>query len=557
MSFSISPGWSRGSIALAATAAALAAVGSGPPPVAVAAAPAASGELAGVQSSMAAPVVLRPSVSRTPREPSAAQLAASQAFMAMAASAWASRGASLRAGAMPSEASLAGMAGPPSGSATSAVAPGEAPAASASRTPGDFVVHLRSDLAPPLGFSSSVNEPAVAQSGRGIFYTHNWYAARSRLHGTAPGAESPWFYISPYDDMNDFCCDQDTVYDRGRDVVIWYRQGVIPAGQTENRVRVGVSANAGESFCMYDVQPSDLGLASRWFDYPRLGLSNNYLYIATNVFNTGGGFSNHALLRWPLDALASCSGFSYFYWFPPSGWTPAPVGQARETMYLGDNPVVSVPLNNLFRVLWQPESSAQLFWTERTIAPYSFTQGDGTCPVPGGANPCQRADQRIIGAVLARDQLDFFWNAKEGNGFPLPYVEAAGFDTGTLSYNARKLLWFDQASWHYAAAASNDREHVGLSAMLFWTQFEPGHYVAIDDDFNGTPPGWENSFVQGGTQNWTGNASGDYLRAWSSAPQGVGWVGTGYTRQVGAYVPHFVEWRRARDERGTQRFELK
>lgn len=539
---------------LATLSAALVMVGSGPP--AVAAGPPPDGQQKGLQHTLGSPQLVTPAISRTPIEPTEAQRAASEAFMEMAAQAWAARGAALRAGAVPSDASLAALAGPPPGSATTAAAPADAPAAPATRSPGDFVVHLRSDLAPPLGFSSSINEPAVAQSGRAIFYTHNWYAARSYKHGLSK-SEYPWLYISPYDDMSDFCCDQDTVYDRGRDLIIWYRQGVIPVGQTQNRVRIGVSTNSGGSFCMYDVQPTDLGLTNRWFDYPRLGMTNNYLYIATNVFNTGGVFSNHALLRWPLEELSTCSGFTYSYWFPPDGWTPAPVGQARETMYLGDNPVVSIPLNDSFRVLWQSESDTTLFWSDKTIAPYSFTNRDGTCPVPGGANPCLRADQRVVGAVSARGQLDFFWNVKEGNGFPLPYVESAGFDTATLTYNARKLVWTDQASWHWAAAASNDREHVGLSLMLFGALFQPAHYVAIDDDYNAAPPGWENAFVQGGTENWTANSSGDYLRAWPSAPQGVGWIGTGYTRQIGAYVPHFVEWRRGRDERGMIRFETK
>ena len=134
---------------------------------------------------------------------------------------------------------------------------------------------------------------------------------------------------------------------------------------------------------------------------------------------------------------------------------------------------------------------------------------------------------------------------------------SCSFDTASLTYNARKLVWTDVAAWHWAAAASDDREHVGLSLMLFWPQSQAAHYVAIDDDYNADPPGWENAFVQSGAEDWTANSSGDYLRAWSSAPQGVGWVGTGYTRQVGAYVPHFAEWRRGRDERGVVRFEHK
>jgi hypothetical protein len=163
----------------------------------------------------------------------------------------------------------------------------------------------------------------------------------------------------------------------------------------------------------------------------------------------------------------------------------------------------------------------------------------------------------VIGGVLANGQLDFFWNVRQGGGFPLPYVESAGFDAATIGYNARKLVWNPDLTWFYAAVAANDRDHVGMSVMAFFPTIPAAHFVGIDDDFNGAPPGWEVAFVRLGAQNWTASQSGDYLRVRTSGPQGVGWIGTGYTRQIGHYDPFFVEWRRGRDIRGTQRFEQK
>jgi hypothetical protein len=551
-----------------ATLAARALVATAATPTVVRAAEARLGQqaIAGGVGTMATPERYTPLTTASPVEPSAEKVAAREAFMERAEQAWAQR--TRQVAARLGQAPLAPAMEVAPLSPESATGPteldaefGAGPLAPGAQAAGSFEIHERSDLAPP--FSSSVNEPAVASSGRYVFYTNNWYAARSITHGLPSGGGAPWTYIDPEADMPDFCCDQDAIYDKGRDVFIWERLGISPVN-VQNRIRIGVSTNGGGSFCNYDFSPSGIGLPQGFYDYPRLSLSNNNLYMTLNVFNNDavGAFIANVVLRMPLDEMSNCSGFTYWYWgLPDDGWSPAGVENARETMYFGDNPAYDV-MNTHFRVLWQPENTTTLFWADRTIAPYSFTAPGATygavCRVPGGANPCGRADQRVIGGVLARGQLDFFWNVKQGGDFAVPYVESAGFDEPTLTYNKRKFVWNPVISWFYAAVGADDREHVGMSVLAFTANSQPSHWVAIEDDFNpAPPPGWEVAFVRGSTQNWTANNSGDYLRARSSHPQGVGWIGTGYTRQVGRYEPHFVEWRRGRDLRGSNRFQIK
>jgi hypothetical protein len=410
--------------------------------------------------------------------------------MEMSAQAWAARAASLpRSGRVSS-------VGPPPGSESSA--PGPGPAAD-----DTFQVFNLSTLNPAAGGlgSSSINEPSVAQAGKYVFYTWNWGAARSK-NGAHGGLT--WTYINPYADMPDFCCDQDVIYDKGRDIILWYRQAVVSVdGGSQNRFFLGVSGNGGASFCTYDFRPSGLGFTNRWFDYPRLALSNNYVYINTNLFVTGGGFDQHILMRWPLTALSNCAGFGFSWWGFAAGWSPAQVENAREIMYLGDQ-IATVPNVTTFRVYWQPEDTGTLSWVDRAITPFLFTDRfTAHCPVAGGADPCQRADMRITGGVLARNtpsplstgaaaagQIDFYWNVKEGGSFPKPYTESAGFDEATLTYNARKLVWNSGTTWFYTAAAANDRGHVALSTMEFLPGANPRHEVSLDDDYNGSPPGW-------------------------------------------------------------------
>jgi len=242
-------------------------------------------------------------------------------------------------------------------------------------------------------------------------------------------------------------------------------------------------------------------------------------------------------------------------------------------MFMGDQIVTSSGLNNQFRVYWIFDDDTTLNFVDRTIAAYQFTNRfTAHCPVPGGADPCQRADQRVTGGALlhqspspnglgaAGDKLDFFWNVKEGNGFTRPYVESASFHAGTIAYTLRKFIFNSTVAFFYAAEGANDRGSVGISVMGFWSAgsgVSPIHYVGIDDDFNGNPPGWEVYGTFGNSGNWTSSNAGDYLRARMHSPSGVAWIASGYSYSsaAGQYLPHYVVFGRARDANGFNRFD--
>ena len=212
-----------------------------------------------------------------------------------------------------------------------------------------------------------------------------------------------------------------------------------------------------------------------------------------------------------------------------------------------------------------------MFFANRTIAPYLFTnRNTASCVVPGGANPCARGDQRIVGAVLshntplpgnlgaAGDKIDFYWNVRAGNGFAQPYTESAGFFGNTIAYVQRKYIFNGSNAFWYAAVGANDREHVGLSVLEFHpaaSGINPRHSVGLDDDFNANAPGWELYSGFGSTAVWPNSEAGDYLRARSHNPSGVAWVSTGHSRQGGAYAPSYLVFGRERDLNGFNRFD--
>lgn len=484
------------------------------------------------------PVVTHEAVSPTP-----AQLAASAA--------WLARGR----GHGPAGIGQSVIKGP-SGPATTAES------AAVLLAPEDFSIFKSVALAPRagrLGLSqSTINEPSTANSGKNLFYTGNWYAARSRDGGDT------WSYVSPYADMPDFCCDQDVVYDKGRDIMLWYRQGT----GMPNRYLLSSSNDGGASWCTYSINNSNYGGpfgANDWFDYPHLAVSNDYLYITSNMFDAANpaNFQRMILTKIPLDPLVTCSGFAFSWWSRATGYTWTPIQGATDVMYLGDHTDTDT-----FNICWNVESSGSLSCADRDIPAWTSTgKGSATCPVPDGNDPCQRLDQRINAGWLKEDEdqnhhhLGFFWTVKQGGSFPYPYVNAVVFDAQTLTHLSSPIIWNPDYAWFYAGAAPNARGDLGIATYLAGGGNYVQLHVGIDDDINGAPPGWEVRLLRASNDGPDADNWGDYLRVRPHSPDGVTWIVGGHTLQGGgggaSVEPRYASFGRERDRRGFNRFSGK
>jgi hypothetical protein len=70
-------------------------------------------------------------------------------------------------------------------------------------------------------------ESSVAVGGRELFFTGNWFAARS-----TDGGET-WTFVDPRTGMSDFCCDQIAMYDDSCDMFIWLRMATFPPSEQQ------------------------------------------------------------------------------------------------------------------------------------------------------------------------------------------------------------------------------------------------------------------------------------------------------------------------------------
>jgi hypothetical protein len=464
-------------------------------------------------------------------------------------------------------------AGPAGGETIAPDAPPPVPPGGGASPGGDFTIWRNSRLAPPHHNKAAINEPAVGNNGKYVFYTGNDYAARSVDGGAT------WGYVDPYADFKKLCCDQDVIYDKSRDLLFWFRLGATMKNPGEvSRFRFGVSANGGASFCFWNWRPTDFEAAwskASW-DYPQLALSNDHLYLSI-VVRSAGNFSGEyypVLARAPLDTLRTCGNLSWTFWVQDSAkfgcysgprkvssvWTP--VQGARETMYLGETTT-----NDCFTIWRQREKNNILEQFRSTVPGWTvLTKNTArksinlTCRLPDpGGDPCQRIDHRVKAGWVGKNLVGFFWVAAMGGSFPMPYLDAATFQESDLARVGRPYIWSKNYAWAWAGAYPNERGDVGIAAWRMGGGRYPELYAGISDDFGGAPPPWDLKVVARSTGATGKDYWGDYLRVRPHFPSGLAWILSGYVSVKNAKgnvvaQPHFAIFGRARDTWSVKRW---
>jgi hypothetical protein len=402
--------------------------------------------------------------------------------------------------------------------------------------PGTLSIRRVSSLAAVSTSKSHVLEPAVANDGKYVFFTANWFSARSANNGTS------WTYVNPYSDFPSFCCDQDVVHDPARRAIIWFRQGVPDAGGV-NSIKVSVSTDGAANFCTYTFSPTNLNASwtTQWFDYPHLSLSNDFLYIATNMFNAADVFQRSLMIRMPLDELSTCAAFTYSWKTGTGTWTP--VDGATDNMYWAQH------INNTtLRVFKWPESSTTSTYKDVTVPAWSTNAI--SCITTDGYDACARSDNRILSgwrsdwkSIPGVKMLGFFWNVGADQTFLKPYTNAALIREDTRAYIDRPYIYSSSLAYIYASGAPNARGHIGISVTGVGSY--PNHYVGVRDDFSSS---WTMELVTTGLKGPNDNKWGDYSRVRPHSPAGLNWVATGWTLDSSfVSVPKFVVFGRDRD----------
>jgi hypothetical protein len=425
---------------------------------------------------------------------------------------------------------------------------------------GDFEILRNQDLGSgaPSAYTSSINEPSLANNGGLVFYSGNWYASISTNNG------SSWLFVNPFTKFpsvdGGFCCDQDVVFapNHGGGMMIWLLM-YSPTSSGNNRYRIAVARGAGAlragSWIYYDFRAQNIGQpAGQWYDYPKMALSNGFLWIGTNMFNAAGSWTGTAMLKIPLSGLASGGSFTYYYYKTTSRFNFTPVDGATTTMYWASHNSTSS-----LRIYTWTDASTSVSYVDKSHTAYSATtRGTAICG-PVGSNWCGRYDDRVLAGYVAGGVIGFGWNVRQGGSYPWPYVRWIRLNQSTKAVINQPVVYSTTLPWAYPSVGVNSRGHLG--GTIFYgvpgAPSKPGGAAWIADDYNGgvlaplTNRVLINSThapLKGSkpTERW-----GDYVRTRPHTTHPTTWIGTIFSQQGGgtdSYArPRFVWFGRERD----------
>jgi hypothetical protein len=403
---------------------------------------------------------------------------------------------------------------------------------------------------------STVAEPAIAQSGSNWLVTQNW----SRGYSTNAGAT---FTAIPDDsgpsDAPFFCCDQDAVHDHGRDVSIWSEVFVDSlTAPTTAVVRLHVrAANNLSDACTYDIN----GGAGVLYDYPHLGLGNNFLYLTANTL-TNGTWTAATVWRYNLDELATCSGSvagSVFNWTGSVGqvvWVPARA--TTDTMYL-----VTIENGSQNRYFSWPENSNAISNTVLNVGSSNFgvatckggTSGNNWLADPLSTSAIGFQVRSAVGqdgtAGSPTEYLATYYSVN-ANGAARPQAYAAGtiVRTSDMTLLNTADIFNGTTCISYPDVTANSRGDLGL-AVGFGGSSSGGaaaqSYVAISDDYSRAKRrGYFPSLSLCAAANDNPKRWGDYLTARVQEPVDVAFIAATFGDVSGAGKTHVCEFMRGR-----------
>ena len=330
----------------------------------------------------------------------------------------------------------------------------------------DLAIATNSELTGPGAqqLASNVGEPSMAANGQVVFYTGNWYAARS-----VDGGQT-FQYIDPFTAFPDppnltYCCDQVVQYIASIDTFVWLLQyGPVeghPEADNIQRLAVAKTADVGAGqWRLFDITTKVVGVEGQFLDFPDLAVGANSLYITTNIFTSEGQSAGAAVVRIPVASITETE----------------PVAQPFVSNELNSFRVAQNCGARAFFATHKDTSTLNVFtWDEDRPSPVlnavevaRWITGNGyQSRTPDGRRWLDRADSRITGATLAGTDLYFAWAVDAGsNQRPQPFIQIAKIDSADLTLLENINVFDPDSATCYGALSTNIDNEVGISYMI-------------------------------------------------------------------------------------------
>jgi hypothetical protein len=390
----------------------------------------------------------------------------------------------------------------------------------------------------PSSMMSTVGEPSTAKTGGVAMYSGNWYAARSFDGGATWQHLDPFTYFPDVDDG--FCCDQTLIYDESRDLFIWLLQYSTENGQNTLRVAVCPSAEVqNDGWQFWDLVPVEVNAnwSNEWFDYNHAALSDNFLYVGSNMFNVEPErFTRSIVFRLSLDELRDGQALTLDL-FTSNDFSLRCTLGATDTMYFGAHVNTSQ-----IRVYAWPEQDASVTSTEIDITdwrgpPYSAPQNNA-------GNWMGRATERITAAWTTGGEVGFMWTAnRQGIRRPQPFARGVCIDAASMTLIDEPDIWHSDVAFAWPETSPNSRGDVAVSLFLGGGDFHPSHVIGFCEKGQ---TGWQLALSNTGTHSPNDGKWGDYLHTRLNLPDRLSWVTSAFSLQGGGdrsnIEPRFVHF---------------
>jgi hypothetical protein len=402
------------------------------------------------------------------------------------------------------------------------------------------------------GQRSTIMEPTTVNVGTAVFYTGNWFAARSTDSGNT------FTYINPYTFFpsvnGGFCCDQVSAYAPNQDMALWGLQYVDDG--TTNTLRIaraiGSAGIANNSWTYWNFTPQIVGFGNGvWFDYPSFTVGATNLYITSNAFFTSNNsFAGNTIIRISLAELAAGGSVNYQFFNSNIGTERLTEG-AGATMYWA-----GFTTTTQMRIHRWADGAGSIFWDNVNLNAFNWLSRDGVATSPDGTNWALRADSRPTGAYVAGGVIGVMWSAKQGGGRPKPYAVHARFNEGTRALISQSDIFNNDYAWMYPSvmpnAAGNLAGTLQIGGAASGTFAYPGTQMWVTDDITGASTSvGALYFVSAGNDGPNNNAWGDYFTVRRHKTRPNTWVSASHALYGGGNganaVPKYLWFGRERD----------
>ncbi len=417
-----------------------------------------------------------------------------------------------------------------------------------------FRIHDMTAAEAPTFDRSPISEPSAISVGNAVFYTANWFAARSLDGGQT------FTYVNPYTTFasvnGGFCCDQVTAYAPNQNMAIWGLQYVQNSTTGTFRIArtIGSAGIASNVWTYYDFNPQSFGYASgHWMDFPNMSVSANYLYAASNIYRTDNNmFAGNVIWRVPLTELAAGGPINWSYLTRTDIGTIRLVENSGTTMYWA-----AFVNSTQMRIHRWDDGPGSINWDNVSLNAFTSLSRDGVSFTADGRNWAARADGRPLGAYVSNGVIGVLWMAKQDANFPQPYTIHARFNQSTRALITQQQIWNQTFAWLYPNVTVNAAGNLGgVLAFGGGTGVQTSAYPhaaiwAVDDVSNTLPAGGVYTAMIGNAGP-VGNAWGDYLTVRPHSQYRNTWVAAIYALNGGTVVPRYIWFGRQRDVGGNR-----